>query len=72
MLLPLWVWAEARSEQPLVDMRMMRIPTVWTTNLVSLLFGVGMYAMFAFVHSTPPAALGPRGRRPYRAERLSF
>jgi EmrB/QacA subfamily drug resistance transporter len=49
VLLPLWVWAEARSEQPLVDMRMMRIPTVWTTNLVSLLFGVGMYAMFAFV-----------------------
>jgi MFS family permease len=28
---------------------MMRIPTVWTTNLVSLLLGVGMYATFAFL-----------------------
>lgn len=49
VLLPVWVLAEARSEQPLVDMRMMRIPTVWTTNLVALLFGAAMYSMFAFV-----------------------
>jgi EmrB/QacA subfamily drug resistance transporter len=49
VLLPVWVVAEARSEQPLVDMRMMRIPTVWTVNLVALLFGVGMYSMFAFL-----------------------
>jgi MFS family permease len=28
---------------------MMRIPTVWTVNLVALLFGMGMYSMFAFV-----------------------
>ena len=46
---PLWVLAEARSDQPLVDMRMMRIPTVWTVNLVALLFGMGMYSMFAFL-----------------------
>src|SRR6476660_5924054 len=49
ILLPIWVVAESRSEQPLVDMRMMRIPTVWTVNLVSLLFGMGMYSMFAFL-----------------------
>jgi len=49
VFLPVWVAAEARSEQPLVDMRMMRIPTVWTVNLVSLLFGMGMYSMFAFL-----------------------
>ena len=30
-------------------MQMMRIPTVWTVNLVALLFGMGMYSMFAFV-----------------------
>jgi predicted MFS family arabinose efflux permease len=30
-------------------MRMMRIPVVWMTNLVALLFGVGMYASFAFL-----------------------
>jgi EmrB/QacA subfamily drug resistance transporter len=44
-----WVVVESRSSQPLIDMRMMRIPVVWTTNLVALLFGVGMYATFAFL-----------------------
>src|SRR4051794_39937552 len=59
VLLPVWVIAEARSSQPLVDMRMMRIPTVWTVNLVALLFGMGMYSMFAFLPQflqTPEAA----------------
>jgi EmrB/QacA subfamily drug resistance transporter len=49
VLLPVWVVAETRSADPLVDMRMMRIPTVWTVNLVALLFGMGMYSMFAFL-----------------------
>jgi EmrB/QacA subfamily drug resistance transporter len=49
VMLPVWVLAEARSKEPLIDMQMMRIPTVWTVNLVALLFGMGMYAMFAFV-----------------------
>jgi EmrB/QacA subfamily drug resistance transporter len=49
VLLPVWIWAEARSSQPLIDMTMMRIPTVWTVNLVALLFGAGMYSMFAFL-----------------------
>jgi EmrB/QacA subfamily drug resistance transporter len=49
VLLPTWVLAEVRSAEPLVDMRMMRIPTVWTVNLVALLFGMGMYSMFAFL-----------------------
>ena len=30
-------------------MKMMRIPEVWTTNLVALLFGYGMYVMFTIV-----------------------
>jgi len=33
---------------PLIDMHMMRLPGVWTTNLVALLVGVGMYASFGF------------------------
>ena len=40
-------------------MRMMRIPAVWTTNLVALLFGVGLYSVFAFIPEfvqTPPSA----------------
>lgn len=59
VMLPVWVLAEARSKEPLIDMQMMRIPTVWTVNLVALLFGMGMYAMFAFVPQflqTPEAA----------------
>jgi EmrB/QacA subfamily drug resistance transporter len=44
-----WVMVEGHSAQPLIDMRMMRIPTVWTTNLVALLLGIGMYAAFAFL-----------------------
>ncbi|MBR7828912.1 MFS transporter [Actinospica sp. MGRD01-02] len=47
--LPLWIWTELRSSQPLIDMRMMRMPAVWTTNLVALLFGVGMYAVMTFL-----------------------
>jgi len=53
------VVVESRSAHPLIDMRMMRIPVVWTTNLVALLFGVGMYATFAFLPEflqTPAAA----------------
>jgi MFS family permease len=44
-----WVWAESRAAHPLIDMRMMRVRGVWTTNLVALLFGVAMYAGFAFI-----------------------
>ena len=45
-VLALWVWVESHSAQPLVDMRMMRIRGVWTTNAVALLLGFGMYASF--------------------------
>jgi predicted MFS family arabinose efflux permease len=44
-----WIVAETRAATPLIDMRMMRRPAVWTTNLVALLIGVGMYATFAFL-----------------------
>jgi predicted MFS family arabinose efflux permease len=49
LLAVVWGWVEHRSEQPLIDLHMMRLPAVWTTNLVALLFGVGMYATFAFL-----------------------
>lgn len=49
VLIGLWVWCEARSRSPLVDMKMMRIPAVWSTNLAALLFGFGMFAMFVTV-----------------------
>jgi EmrB/QacA subfamily drug resistance transporter len=46
VLLVAWVRSEARSDHPLVDMRMMRIRGVWTTNAVAALLGFGMYASF--------------------------
>ena len=54
-----WVEVERRSATPLIDMTMMRRPAVWTNNLVALLIGVGMYAVFAFLPEfvqTPSAA----------------
>jgi EmrB/QacA subfamily drug resistance transporter len=42
----LWVAVEVRSSEPLVDMAMMRIRGVWTTNLAAFLLGAGMYASF--------------------------
>jgi MFS family permease len=44
-----WLTAELRAETPLIDMKMMRRPAVWTNNLVALLIGLGMYATFAFL-----------------------
>jgi EmrB/QacA subfamily drug resistance transporter len=41
-----WVREELRSREPLVDMRMMAIRGVWTTNTVAFLIGVGMYSSF--------------------------
>jgi MFS family permease len=46
VLIVLWAVSENRSDSPLVDMKMMRIPAVWSTNLAALLFGFGMFAMF--------------------------
>jgi EmrB/QacA subfamily drug resistance transporter len=42
----LWIATEVRSDEPLVDMTMMRIRGVWTTNLTAFLLGAGMYASF--------------------------
>jgi EmrB/QacA subfamily drug resistance transporter len=58
---PLWIWTELRSSEPLIDMRMMRIPAVWTTNVVALLFGFCMYAVMTFLPQlvqTPKALAG--------------
>jgi EmrB/QacA subfamily drug resistance transporter len=49
IVLPIWVRSESRSSQPLVDMRMMRIRGVWTTNTVAALLGFGMYSSFILI-----------------------
>ncbi|MEV4760775.1 MFS transporter [Micromonospora sp. NPDC049559] len=59
LLAAAWILVETRSSSPLIDMRMMRVPAVWTTNLVALLFGIGLYAVFGFLPAfvqTPTAA----------------
>jgi MFS family permease len=42
----LWVFVEVHSRVPLVDMKMMRIRGVWTTNLAGFLLGAGLYSSF--------------------------
>jgi len=41
-----WIAVEVRSETPLVDMSMMRVRGVWTTNAAAFLLGGGLYASF--------------------------
>ena len=60
--LGVWVRFEARHPEPLVDMRMMRRRGVWTTNLVGLLVGYGMFSSFImipqFVQTSTAAGYG--------------
>jgi MFS family permease len=44
-----WIGVEVRSSTPLVDMAMMRIRGVWTTNLAAFLLGAGMYSSFIVI-----------------------
>jgi EmrB/QacA subfamily drug resistance transporter len=59
VVLAIWTWFETRVDQPLVDMRMMRRRSVWTTNLTALLVGFGMFGSFILTPQfvqTPEAA----------------
>ncbi|MFD9663102.1 MFS transporter [Rhodococcus sp. NPDC059968] len=49
VIVAVWVAVESRSANPLIDMKMMRIRSVWAANLLALLMGVGMYAAFGFL-----------------------
>lgn len=44
-----WVLAELQVREPLVDMAMMRLPSVWTVNLTAFLIGAGMFTSFALI-----------------------
>jgi MFS family permease len=44
-----WVRSELASVTPLVDMRLMAVRGVWTTNLAAFLLGIGMYASIALI-----------------------
>ena len=39
-----WIAVELRADEPLIDMRMMRVPAVFRANIVALLFGAVLYS----------------------------
>jgi EmrB/QacA subfamily drug resistance transporter len=49
VLLFVWIRVESRSPEPLVDMAMMRLRGVWTTNVAATLLGFGMYGSFILI-----------------------
>jgi MFS family permease len=49
VLIAVWVWFEQRVRQPLVDIALLRVRGVWTTNLTALLIGFGMFGSFILV-----------------------
>ena len=57
-LCALWVIVELRSRVPLIDMAMMRVRGVWTTNAAAFLIGGAMYATWVLF---PQLAQLPRG-----------
>lgn len=44
-----WVAVEQRVPVPMIDMRMMRLRGIWTTNIVAGFIGFGMFASFGFL-----------------------
>jgi EmrB/QacA subfamily drug resistance transporter len=62
VLLVTWGRYEVGQPQPLVDMRMMRQRSVWTTNVTALMVGFGMFGSFLlvpqFVQMPPEAGFG--------------
>jgi hypothetical protein len=58
-----WIAAEQRARTPLVDLRMLRGRGVWTTNVVAVLVGWGMYSGFVLLpeHAEAPASAGGFG-----------
>jgi MFS family permease len=58
-----WTAAEGRARTPLVDLAMLRGRGVWTTNVVAVLVGWGMYSGFVLLpeHVEAPASAGGFG-----------
>jgi EmrB/QacA subfamily drug resistance transporter len=63
LLLLAWINTEERSRVPLVDLRMLRIRGVWTTNAAAILVGWGTYSAFVLIpeHVEAPTRMGGFG-----------
>jgi MFS family permease len=48
VLLVAWAAVELRSRTPLVDLRMLREPAVWSTDVAAIFFGAAMFGVFAY------------------------
>ena len=49
VLIVVWVIYEQRAPEPLVDIDLLRLRGVWTTNLVAFLTGFGMFGSFILI-----------------------
>ncbi len=49
VLLAGWAWSETRAPVPMIDMTMMRLRGIWTTNAVAGCVGFGIFASFGFL-----------------------
>jgi len=60
VLFVLWVRAESRARHPLVDMPMMRIRKVWTTNAATFALGFALYSTLVLIpqYVTAPTSTG--------------
>jgi MFS family permease len=60
VLLVTWAWVELRSTSPLVDLRMLREPAVWSTDVAAIFFGAAMFGVFAYFprFAQTPASTG--------------
>lgn len=60
VLLVTWAWVELRSASPLVDLRMLRSPAVWSTDVAAIFFGSAMFGVFAYFprFAQTPASTG--------------
>jgi EmrB/QacA subfamily drug resistance transporter len=59
LTLAVWVGFERRAAEPLIDIDLLRLRGVWTTNLTGLLIGFGMFGSFILIPQfvqTPSAA----------------
>ena len=59
-----WFAAETRAAAPLLDLEVMRLRAVWSTNIVSLLTGVAMYPAFVLMPQlvAPTSTSGSSGQ----------
>jgi MFS family permease len=58
VLAAIWAKLERRSDQPLIDLRLVAAPSMRTMNVVALLFGVSLYAVYGFMPSFLQAPKG--------------